>query len=257
MMSEKTYVSPSLIGLDTKQAELEALQVVREGGTFQYKELADEDDRIGAKLKLMLRSSGRSSQSYFAGADDVRSGNDYNNERISNAYMLNEENDIGRNNNRGYNYGNVYQYQQQPSLAEGLLQAHKGPYNVLTKNNNVTGKNHPFVAEYNFTRRFPVDFRGCFICGETTHFTRQECKRGFRDPNDRKQYFTEMWAHKPYTKKKLRDGSPNVVSPTPHQTSAAHRINLNPSDVGQYQKDSNLPPRGHVDRYQGGTSMQP
>jgi len=131
-MSEKTYISPSLIGLDTKQAQLEALQVVREGATFEYKELADEDDSIDAKLKLILRASGRSSQSHFTGADDFRSGEDCNNDRISDTYMLNGGNDIGRNNNEGYKYGNVYQYQQQPLLVEGVLQAHKGPNNVPT-----------------------------------------------------------------------------------------------------------------------------
>jgi len=208
MTSEKTYVLPSLIGLDTKQMQLEEIQVVREGATFQYKELADEDDRIDDKLKRILRASGRSSQSLFSGSDDVRLGEDYNNERISDAYMLNGENDISRNNNRGYNYDNVYQHQQQPSLTEGVLQAHNAPHNVPTKKNSVIGKDHPFDAEYNFTSRFPVNFRGYFICGETPHFTRQECKREFHDPNDRKLFFNEMWARKPHTKKKLRDGSP-------------------------------------------------
>jgi len=89
MMSQKTHLSPSLIGLDTKQVQLEALQVVREGATFQYKELADEVDRIDIKLKLMPRASGRSSLSHYSGADAVCSGEDYNNERIIDAYMLN------------------------------------------------------------------------------------------------------------------------------------------------------------------------
>jgi len=89
-----------------------------------------------------------------------------------------------------------------------VLKAHKGPNNVPITKKNVTGKDHPFDAEYNFTSRFPVNFRGCFIFGVTTHFTRQECKRGFRDPNDNKLFFNDMWAHKPHTKKKLRDGSP-------------------------------------------------
>ena len=156
----------------------------------------------------MLRASGHSSQSYFAGADDVRSGEDYNNERISDVCMLSGGDDIGRNNNGGYSYGNVYQYQQQLSLSEGVLQDHKGPNKVPTTKNSATGKDHPFNAEYNFISRFSVGYRGYFICGETAHFTRQECKREFRDPNDRKIFLNEMWAHKSYTKNKLRDGSP-------------------------------------------------
>jgi len=89
-MSEKTYVSLFLIGLDTNQVQLEALQVVREGAIFQYKELADEDDSINNELKLMLRVFGRSSQIHFAGADDIYSGENYNNEGIIDAYILHE-----------------------------------------------------------------------------------------------------------------------------------------------------------------------
>ena len=39
-------MSPSLVGLDIKKAQLEVLQVVREGAMFQRKELADGDERI-------------------------------------------------------------------------------------------------------------------------------------------------------------------------------------------------------------------
>jgi len=67
MMSDGTYTSPSLVGLDMKKAQLETLHVVREGATFQFKELAEEDDCINKKLKLMIRLSGRTPQSSFAG----------------------------------------------------------------------------------------------------------------------------------------------------------------------------------------------
>jgi len=46
MMSDATYISLYLVGLSTKATQLEALQIVREGATFQYKELAEEDKRI-------------------------------------------------------------------------------------------------------------------------------------------------------------------------------------------------------------------
>ena len=45
-MDSDDYTAPSLIGLDTKEKQLEALQIVREGATVQYKELVVEDERI-------------------------------------------------------------------------------------------------------------------------------------------------------------------------------------------------------------------
>ena len=39
MMTSDDYKSPSLVGLDSKEAQLEMLQVVREGATLHYKNL--------------------------------------------------------------------------------------------------------------------------------------------------------------------------------------------------------------------------
>ena len=65
MMSSGEYVSPSLVGLDDKKAQLRVLQVVREGATRQYKELNAEDERIDKKLKLTIKASRRSTQSFY------------------------------------------------------------------------------------------------------------------------------------------------------------------------------------------------
>ena len=51
IMDSDDYTLPSLIGLDTKEKQLEALQIVREGATAQHKELVAEDERIDIKLK--------------------------------------------------------------------------------------------------------------------------------------------------------------------------------------------------------------
>ena len=55
------------VGLDTKEKQLEALQIVREGTTVQHKELIAEDERIDKKLKQIIKASGRNVSNYFAG----------------------------------------------------------------------------------------------------------------------------------------------------------------------------------------------
>ena len=47
MMDSDDYTAPSLISLDTKEKQLEILQIIREGATTQYK----DDERIDKKIK--------------------------------------------------------------------------------------------------------------------------------------------------------------------------------------------------------------
>ena len=46
MTDSDDYTAPSLVGLDTKKKQLEALQIDRKGVTTQHKELVAEDNRI-------------------------------------------------------------------------------------------------------------------------------------------------------------------------------------------------------------------
>ena len=64
------------------------------------------------------------------------------------------------------------QYQIQSSLAGGVLQAHNSSIAVQTKKNRIACLYHPYDIEHNFTSRFIVNFRGCFICGTTYHFSK-------------------------------------------------------------------------------------
>ena len=65
MMDSDVYTAPSLIGLDTKEKQLEALQIVREGTTAQHEELVAENECIDKKLKQMIKASGRNVSSYL------------------------------------------------------------------------------------------------------------------------------------------------------------------------------------------------
>ena len=71
MMACKDYPTPSLVGLDTKQLQLEAYQHARVGASRHHKELVEEDARMEKKLKNMSRASGRNTQAYFAGVTKV------------------------------------------------------------------------------------------------------------------------------------------------------------------------------------------
>ena len=132
---------------------------MRQGLTFQYKELAEEDERIDTKLKLIIKASGRNDHIYFAGTDNGSENDDrhestnhgnkiaYRREHCTGCVHqyqhqpafpdssksefgarscpVDKDRDIMNEFRVGYGNGDAYQYQRQSSLTEGVLQAHK------------------------------------------------------------------------------------------------------------------------------------
>ena len=72
---------------------------------------------------------------------------------------------------------------------------------VETKTHSQSGLQHPFDKDNNFFNRFPIDFRGCFNCGKTNHFTTKFCPAANSGDFDKTKFFNEMWALKPHTKR--------------------------------------------------------
>ena len=108
------------------------MQIVREGVTAQHKELVEEDDRIYKKLKKMIKASGRNVGNYFTGgAEEINQpgGRDevIGQKNIGDDFM------VGDSLISEKNQGSVLQYQFQLSLAEGVLQTHKGAVAIQTK----------------------------------------------------------------------------------------------------------------------------
>ena len=126
-MDSDDYTAPSLIGLDTKENQSQASKIVRKGATAQHKEFVSEDERIDKKLKLIIKASGLNVSNYFEG-------------RAEKAHRHSgREGNIGEEKQRS-----ALQYQIQPSLAEGVLQAHKVSIGVQTKKHRTTGLDHPY-----------------------------------------------------------------------------------------------------------------
>ena len=75
------------------------------------------------------------------------------------------------------------------------------------KKNRTTGLDHPYDIEYNYTSRFPIGFRGCFVCGDTYLFGTNKCLVGINSKEEKRAFLKELWSHKPHTKRKIKDGS--------------------------------------------------
>ena len=66
---------------------------------------------------------------------------------------------------------------------------------------------HPYVIKYDYTSRFPIGFRGCFVCGIIDHFGTNNCSVGINSKEEKRAVLKELWYHKPHTKRKAKDGS--------------------------------------------------
>ena len=73
------------------------------------------------------------------------------------------------------------------------------------KKNKTTGLDHPYDIEYDYTSRFPIGFRGCYICGATDHFGNNKCPVGINSKEDKQAFFKKLWSHKPHMKRKNKD----------------------------------------------------
>ena len=76
---------------------------------------------------------------------------------------------------------------------------------VENKTDPQSGLQHPFDKDIIFFNRFPVGFRGCYNCGKSNHFSSKFCLAAKSGNFNKKKFFNEMWAHKPHTKRPLRE----------------------------------------------------
>ena len=76
---------------------------------------------------------------------------------------------------------------------------------VETRKHPESGLQHPFDVSTNFLSRCPVDFEGCFNCGQADHWQTKFCPEAKNSTYNKTMFFNEMWAHKPHTRKPPRN----------------------------------------------------
>ena len=205
------FKMPSTSGEQSKDKELAALRKVREAAASTYKKLCDE-------LKMMSR--------YM----NAQQGTRLTGKHLLCAALL-EDQPTTRLNAGVYEVdrpqqeqpyspppqyessGQLYAYQS-ASPAESTLARYKSPtrrqgngsndeinpYNLPTRR-GPTGLQHPYDREDpKSISKFPIGFKGCFKCGATDHWTSNKCAAPDTS-GVKKEFFRELWIHKPFTKK--------------------------------------------------------
>ena len=152
--TETLFAMPDLTTFTTKSLQLNALRDIRQFASSSYKILNKRKDVLKELLREMQPSRNRGMNLEIQGQLDTQGMN-----------------------------GSSYSYQQSGSVAEQTIGQYtqggtQGNYNsaqndrkiVETRKYPESGLQHPFDLANNFQSRFPVDFKGCFNCGQTDHW---------------------------------------------------------------------------------------
>jgi len=201
--TDKEFEMPNLTTLTTKALQLDALRYMRHHASKCFNELVKQKDQMTALFRSINPSHNRGSSLNMSA--------------------------ISENSGEDTTHGELY-FQQGPSLAESTMQRYNGNNGssnstsvnnqVATRKHPTTGLQHPYDQERDYLSRFPLGFKGCYNCGETTHFRTQDCPTANSASFDKMKFFSEMWAHKPHTKRHEDDrqsrisqvGNVNVMS---------------------------------------------
>ena len=71
-----------------------------------------------------------------------------------------------------------------------------------------TGQHHPYDKVNDYLSQFPLELRGHFNCGSTTHFSTRDCSLGQSGNFNKRNFFAGLWTHKPHTKKPKFNSKP-------------------------------------------------
>lgn len=205
------FKMPSTSGEQSKDKELAALRKVREAATSTYKKLCDE-------LKMMSRYMNAQQGTRLTGKHllcaallEDQPGAE-SNTPVYEVDHPRQEQPYFPPPQHGSN-GRLYTYQS-ASPAESTLTRYKSPAkecgnNTIDESNpyglptrrGPTGLQHPYDREDpKSISKFPIGFKGCFKCGSLDHWLSSRCSAADTH-GSKKEFFRELWIHKPHTKK--------------------------------------------------------
>lgn len=65
---------------------------------------------------------------------------------------------------------------------------------------DITDENDPYDSKVDFLSRFPIGFQGYYNCSKTDHNNTRDFELARGGNFNKRQFFSEIWAHKPHTR---------------------------------------------------------
>ena len=209
-MLQGNFRMPPSVHPTTKQSELKILRTVREAASESFKKLSDDITLFDRMMGNRQGSKHHASQSII-GKTFFHS--------VEESAPLPPATATTQDHTQ---HGQLFLYQRQ-SPAEQTLARYKSPsssnqphnpHNLPTRKGS-DNLLYPYrLDDPNYTSKYPLGFRGCFKCGRDDHFNLRDCPQ--RDVGTRREFWKELWIHKPHTKRQDSDRNqtrPQVRSP--------------------------------------------
>ena len=90
-----------------------------------------------------------------------------------------------------------------PSLAKKTISSYKAPTDIIpTSRHHESGADHPYNATTDYLSRYPLGWAGCFACGDQGYTQSVKCLLWQAGRVNKKAFFLELHAHKPWTKRR-------------------------------------------------------
>jgi hypothetical protein len=75
--------------------------------------------------------------------------------------------------------------------------------------------------------KYPVGFRGCFSCGGEGHRNNRDCPKRLAGEFNKEEFFLELWAHKPHTKRPAFGTTDNAPRTNAYAPGQSYRTSTN------------------------------
>ena len=213
-MEDDGFILPDLTALISKQAQLQALRVIKEASLSSYLKLEAEKKRFTQMMGNTNPSRQSISQHFTSGQDGMSLGTTVGavhniNHRESNHDSSEMYNINHRSGNHSIAENTIQQYSSQNGVNQDAMNPYNLPFKVMAD-----GLRYPYRAdEPSVISEFALGFKGCYGCRATTHWKfREECPMS-KDAASKNRFWKNLWIHRPHTKKavyvKKEGGSKN------------------------------------------------
>ena len=198
-MTKTKFKMPSINGgFNTKTKQLKALRVVRAAAVEAHVSVKDENERIKKLVDQMNggRRGGSSSHYLTQPNEDNQHYEDQHStptDRAGTGRVLFHSDSQAEQ--------TIARYSGNPNAAVDFRKRDAGATNeptLQTRKNPATGLEHPYNPHTDYVSKFPTGFRGCFRCGKNYHGRDVPCPRQ-DDRSTNREFWQELWAHKPKT----------------------------------------------------------
>ena len=225
-LDDDDFILPDMTSLTTKQSQLHALRIVKEAAAASFVKLEAEKKRF---LSMMgHQHTPRTTISQYATSAEAPMSSD-----------IAQPGGTGNYPSTAGSINNINYQQHNNSLAETTIKQHtssndnpnSNPYNLPFK---ILQDGLSYAYRHDdpsVLSDYPITFRGCYGCGETSHWRfKQDCKLA-TDKEAKNKFWKNLWINRPHTKKRI-DSTKNLSkyqsSPALHTTSTLPPSPTNP-----------------------------